>query len=189
MHALPFALALALAAPTTTYVALGDSTGVGVGARAGGGYPARLAARFQRGGRPLRLVNLCASGARVADVAALQLRRARAASPALVTLGVGINDVTQGTELDAFARDYERVAASLAESRAQVVVVNVPDLALSPLAQGEEARDEIHARVVAVNERISAAARRHGLALVDLFSGTEAELARGHELLSDDRLP
>jgi len=51
-------LAMTAAAEEPTYVALGDSTGVGVGARHGGGYPDRLAARSGRGGRPVKLVNL-----------------------------------------------------------------------------------------------------------------------------------
>jgi acyl-CoA thioesterase I len=182
----PLALALGVSAAHPAYVALGDSTGVGVGARRGG-YPVRLTARLARAGRPLRLVNLCVSGARVADVEAGQLRRALAASPALVTLGVGINDVTQETDPDEFSRAYERVAEALAGTGAPVVAVNVPDLSLSPLAVGDEARAAIHARVLAVNERIAAAARRHGFALVDLHAATEAELPRRGDLLSKDR--
>ncbi len=187
MHALLLALALGMAAAKPTYVALGDSTGVGVGARRGGGYPARLTARLARAGQPLRLVNLCVSGARAVDVEVGQLRRALAASPALVTLGVGINDVTRATDPDEFAGAFDRVAEALAGTGAPVVVVNVPDIALSPLAIGGEARALIHARVVAVNERIAATARRHGFALVDLHAATEEELARGSGLLSEDR--
>jgi len=41
------------------YVALGDSTGVGVGAPQGGGYPERLARLLPA----LRLQNLCQGGA------------------------------------------------------------------------------------------------------------------------------
>jgi len=180
-------LAMTTATAEPTYVALGDSTGVGVGARRGGGYPDRLAARSRRDGRPLRLVNLCVSGATVADVAAGQLDPALAARPAVLTLGIGINDVTRGTELTSFARDYERVATALAGTGAAVLLVNVPDLARSPLAVGEEARRALHARVEGVNARIAEAARRHGFALVDLFDATAAELSRGGELLSEDR--
>jgi lysophospholipase L1-like esterase len=56
------ALALALATPPPAYVALGDSTGVGLGARRGG-YPKRLAAVLAGAGRPVRLVNPCVLGA------------------------------------------------------------------------------------------------------------------------------
>ena len=182
------ALVLAMTSQPQIYVALGDSTGVGVGARRGGGYPARLVDRLSAEGRPLRLVNACVSGARVADVLEGQLPAALAAVPALVTLGIGINDVTHGTDLARFATDYARVAEALARTRARVVVVNVPDLALSPLAQGEEMRRQIRHRIALVNGVIEAAARRNGFALVDLYAATERELAAdGARLLSEDQ--
>ena len=184
MHALALALGLAMAASTPTYVALGDSTGVGVGARHGG-YPARLARRLEAHGRKLHVVNLCVSGAGVSDVLGGQLERALAASPAVVTLGVGINDVTHGTDLDAFERDYDAVASALARAGAPVVVVNVPDLSRSPLAVGEETRRALRERVEAVNARIAAAAGRYGLLLVDLHA--YAELEARPELLAADR--
>jgi acyl-CoA thioesterase I len=174
--------------PSRTYVALGDSTGVGVGARHGGGYPARLVGRLAGEGTTLQLVNRCVSGARVVDVLAEQLPGALGARPDLLTLGVGINDVTHGTDLARFADDYERVAAALAGTGAPVVVVNVPDLALSPLAQGEETQRLVRRRIALVNGVIAAAVRRHGFTLVDLYASTEEELARDPEgLFSEDR--
>jgi acyl-CoA thioesterase I len=170
-----------------TYLALGDSTGVGIGAARGGGYPARLAARAGREGRSVRLVNLCVSGARVADLVAEQLAPGLAARPDLVTLGIGINDVTWGTDADAFAREYERAAAALARLGVPVVAVNVPDLTRSPLAAGAEARRALAERLAAVNARIAAAAARHGFPLVDLFAETSQELTLHPELLSEDQ--
>jgi len=71
VRTLPLALAAlavllagpARAAPPPIYVALGDSTAVGVGAERGGGYPERLAQRLAAAGTPVRLVNLGVSGA------------------------------------------------------------------------------------------------------------------------------
>ncbi len=188
MSALLAAIALMSTALTDpAYVALGDSTGVGVGAHAGGGYPARLVRRAALLGDRAQLSNLCVSGARVADVVAGQLAPAVAARPAVVTLGIGINDVTRGTDLAQFRGAYERVAEALAGTGARVVVVNVPDLSLSPLAQGDETRRLVRRRVEAVNEVIAAAVRRHGFVLVDLFDATRDELARRTDLLSEDR--
>jgi acyl-CoA thioesterase I len=169
-----------------TYVALGDSTGVGVGARRGGGYPDRLVARLARAGHRLRLVNLCVSGAKVADLREEQLERGLASAPSLATLGIGINDVTWGTDPDAFARDYDRVAAALAGTAARVVAVNVPDLSIAPLPVSDDMRRVVHERILRVNGIIAAAAARHGVALVDLHGATEAELAQTRDLLSDD---
>src|SRR5215213_2043326 len=72
------------------YVALGDSTGVGVGAREGGGYVARLFERVERARPGSRLVNLCVSGATTGDVLRAQVGRVGEAGPSLVTVGIGI---------------------------------------------------------------------------------------------------
>ena len=75
-----------IAAGPVVYVALGDSTGTGVGAT-NGGYVARLFNHIQ----PIRpgstLVNLCVSGATSADVLHNQVEAGVAKHPQLVTLG------------------------------------------------------------------------------------------------------
>ncbi|MFN2533441.1 MAG: SGNH/GDSL hydrolase family protein, partial [Pyrinomonadaceae bacterium] len=58
-----------------TYVALGDSTGVGVGAR-DGGYVSRLFKRLVDERPKSKLVNLCVSGAATSEVLTGQLDRA-----------------------------------------------------------------------------------------------------------------
>jgi lysophospholipase L1-like esterase len=160
-------LAAALTAPAPVYVALGDSTGVGEGAPEGG-YPKRLARALADAGRSVRLVNLCISGARLDDLLARQLERGLAARPALVTVGVGINDAVHGTDLDAFARALDGLGEALARSGSAVVVVNVPDLARSPRAVGWVQRERLRERVGRVDAALAAMAARHGFALVDL---------------------
>jgi lysophospholipase L1-like esterase len=167
------------------YVALGDSTGAGVGARHGG-YPDRLARRAAAAGVPVALENLAVSGAQVADVLGGQLGPALAARPALATLGIGINDVTHGTDPARFARDYDRVAAALAGTGALVLAVNVLDLSRSPVIPGDDLRRAVRGRILAVNAGIAEAAARHRLGLVDLFAWT-ADLEFHPELLSADR--
>src|ERR671915_2494616 len=88
------------------YVALGDSTGVGVGARKGGGYVARLFERIERVRPGSRLVNLCVSGAATGDVLRSQVVRVGEARPTLVTLGVGINDLTRMSAPEQFGRGF-----------------------------------------------------------------------------------
>src|SRR5688500_11336764 len=80
------------------YVALGDSTGAGVGAR-NGGYVARLFSRIEAVRSGSTLTNLCVSGATSADVLNRQLERGVAANPNLVTLGIGINEIGRGVEI------------------------------------------------------------------------------------------
>src|SRR5476651_1606847 len=87
------------------YLALGDSTGVGVGAASGGGYPQRLLRLL---GRPdLQLVNLCRSGATTADVLSEQLPRALEEQARVVTIGIGINDVGLQVPDESFAVNLE----------------------------------------------------------------------------------
>ncbi|WP_370961928.1 SGNH/GDSL hydrolase family protein [Amycolatopsis sp. cg9] len=75
------------------WAALGDSMTQGIGAdTVAGGWVPRLNARL---GEPFAVVNLSASGARIADVLTGQLPRLHAlpAAPALVTVLVGANDM------------------------------------------------------------------------------------------------
>ncbi len=93
------------------YLALGDSTGAGVGAR-DGGYVARLFTRIV-GHRPgSALTNLCVSGATTSDVLLGQLDRGVASDPQLVTLGIGINDIGHGVTLEQFSTNFEEILSS-----------------------------------------------------------------------------
>ena len=89
------------------YVALGDSTGAGIGAK-DGGYVARLHKRIVESRPDSKLVNLCVSGATTEDVVRGQLQRGVAAKPDLVTLGIGINDIGHGLTLEQFSKKLRR---------------------------------------------------------------------------------
>ena len=155
-----------------TYLALGDSTGVGVGAREGGGYVERLYRRLL----PLRpgalLVNLCQSGATIADVRDDQVPRARRTTASFITLGVGINDVTWQSPEEAFAVNLEEIAVALAELRTPVVIMNIPDLALAPAAARFDS-SLYERRIEVFNEHVEGTAARHHFTLVDLFGATK----------------
>ena len=155
-----------------TYVALGDSTGVGVGASSGGGYADRLYHRLLPLLPDARLVNLCESGAGAADVLETQVPRARRAEPSLITLGIGINDVTWQVPEEAFAINLEEIAVALAPVRAPVILMNIPDLALAPVALRYDAF-LYERRIEVFNEHVEATAARHHFTLVDLFSATK----------------
>ncbi len=179
-------LATAAPAPTVAYAALGDSTGVGVGAGNDGGYVRRIAERIGRAGRTVRLDNRCVPGARLADVLRTQVDGSLARHPQLVTVGIGINDVTLATPIEVFEKLYDELLDRLAASGARVVLLDVPDLSLSPLAQGDTARVSILGRVRAVNAAISAAAARHGIPVASVFAQSQAELPHHPELFSGD---
>ncbi|MCA1849639.1 MAG: SGNH/GDSL hydrolase family protein [Acidobacteria bacterium] len=175
------------ASAPVVYVALGDSTGVGVGARHGGGYVARVFHRIERVRPGSRLVNLCVSGATTTDVLRGQISRVEGARPTLVTLGIGINDLTRNVSVEQFARNYEEIVARLKESAAgaPIVLTNIPDISFAP-AVPAFMRDEARRRLLRYNERIAEISERHGLMLVDAC-GKSHEVVPSHpEFFSPD---
>lgn len=106
------------------YVALGDSAAQGIGAsRPERGYVGLLAERLGAAtGRPVRVVNLSVSGARVSDVVRGQLPELAGLRPDVVTVGVGGNDVRR-YDVDVYRRDLQRLVAGLP---ARTVVADVP---------------------------------------------------------------
>ena len=177
--------------PTTTitgtvrYVALGDSTGAGIGAR-NGGYVARVFKRIESMRSGSTLTNLCVSGATSADVLNRQLERGVAAEPNLVTLGIGINDIGHGLELEEFAENYDAILKRLKEgTRATIVVSNLPDISSAPRIP-PTLRSEYQQRIIVFNRKLEEIANRHGVVVFDVFGITHQELAQHPEYFSAD---
>ena len=168
------------------YAALGDSTGVGVGARNGGGYVARLFERIERVRPGSRLFNLCASGATTADVLRAQVGRVGEARPSLVTVGVGINDVTRQVAPEQFARNFDEIVARLlAQTGAPVVVSNLPDVSHAPVVP-VFMREGVRGRLREFNSLIAGAAARHGFLLADSFEKSAAVIPTHPEFFCPD---
>ena len=98
------------------YVALGDSAAQGMGAsEPAKGYVGLLAQRLRDStGRPVQVVNLSRSGARIADVVETQLPALAALGrePDVLTVAIGGNDV-RAYDRDTFAAEVDRLTASL----------------------------------------------------------------------------
>ena len=172
--------------PPVVYVAMGDSTGVGVGARKGGGYVSRLFERLARERPGSRLVNLCVSGATTGDVLRGQVGRVGAAGPGLVTLGIGINDATRQATPEQFRRNYEEIARRLREeTRAPAVISNIPDVSYAPRVPAF-LRDEARRRIEALNEAIDSVSRAYRFTLVDAFGFSREVIPRHPEFFSAD---
>lgn len=168
------------------YVALGDSTGVGVGAR-DGGYVIRLFRRIEREITASSLTNLCVSGSTSSDVLREQLDPGIAARPTLVTIGIGINDIALGVTEETFARNLESIIARLkSETSASIVITNLPDVSLAPIVQ-TSAREELLNRIMSFNKEIKETADRHGLFIVDAYSTTRDLIPKHPEFFSADR--
>ena len=185
----------ALRVPTMSslfrYVALGDSSGVGVGSNADGGYPERLFRRLRASGINAGILNLCESGATSADLVARQLERGASKRPALVTLGIGSNDVWRMVPPELFGENIRRIGDALEAARARVVVCNIIDLAHAPAARAAEAwvglgGASVTARVREFNAHLDALGRRPRFEVVDLFSFSQRELPAHPEYFCPD---
>ena len=168
------------------YVALGDSTGVGVGARGGVGYAGRLFERIERVRPGSRFINLCVSGATSGDVLRGQVGRVRDARPTLVTLGIGINDIGHYVAIEQFTRNYEEIVARLKEDPSlPVIIANIPDISYAP-ALPRSMREEVNSRILLFNVRTGEIAERHGLLLVDIYAMSQKAAPSHPEFFSDD---
>ncbi|MDT4954969.1 MAG: acyl-CoA thioesterase [Acidobacteriota bacterium] len=168
------------------YTALGDSTGVGVGAKQGGGYVARLFERIKREQPQARLNNFCVSGATTEDVLRGQLKSALNSRPTLITLGIGINDIGHGLTAETFVGNYEEIIKHLKEeTSARIVVTNIPDISFAPVVPAY-ARDETRRRVQLFNEKVHAIAERYDLTVVDIYTETHNVIPKHPEFFSED---
>src|SRR6185369_12814855 len=165
--------------PMTTgpivYVALGDSTGSGVGAR-NGGYVLRLFNRLVERRPGSKLTNLCVSGATTEDLVRDQLERGSEMNPDLVTVGIGINDIGHGLAIDRFARNYEKILSTLREkTHAQIVVTNIPDISSAPRIPAAM-RFGYQQQIVRFNERLEGIAKQQGVTIFDMYTISKDEL-------------
>lgn len=167
------------------YVALGDSTGSGVGATEGG-YVLRLFNRLnvQRPGSELK--NLCVSGATTADLIRRQLEPGVAAAPHLVTVGIGINDVGHNVGIDEFAQNFETILSTVrSKTSARIVVSNLPDISSAPQIPSV-IREQYQQQIIDFNQRVAEISAKHGAVVFDVYSITHAELPGHPEYFSAD---
>ncbi len=174
-------------ASTLAYVAVGDSTGIGLGARNGGGYVDRLFARIKQKRSDSTLTNLSAAGATTADVINKQLTQLDGTRATLVTICVGINDLLRGREAKQFADDYETLVAKLKQPGRLIVIANLPDIASAP-AMKAMADESFRLRLEQFNKAIGEIAQRHGALLVDLYKLSSEILRSRPDFFSSDGL-
>jgi lysophospholipase L1-like esterase len=167
------------------YVALGDSTGAGVGAR-NGGYVARLFKRLEERRPQSKLSNLCVSGSTTADVVRNQLERGVALNPDLVTIGIGINDIGHGLTLEQFSKNFEQILSTLKEkTHATIVVTNLPDISSAPRIPNSM-RSQYQRQIDEFCKRLEEIANKHGVTIFDIYTITKQELPSHPEYFSAD---
>lgn len=153
----------------TRYVALGDSQTEGLwdGDDVAGlaGFADRLAVLLDTHFPGLQYANLAVRGKQIHDVLHVQLPQALEMDADLITVCIGMNDVTRpGRGFDLALAQLDDLHVRLAQSGATVVTTTFPDLArILPIGR------ILAKRVVQINAEIRDAAHRHGFRLVDLY--------------------
>jgi lysophospholipase L1-like esterase len=167
------------------YVALGDSTGAGLGSREGG-YVKRIFNRIAERRPQSTLQNLSVSGATTEDLVRGQLAQGVALNPDLVTVGIGINDIGHGLTLEQFSKNYEEILSTLKEkTHAQIVVTNLPDVSSAPRIPSVM-RSEYQRQIDQFCQRLVEIAERHGVTVFDIYTITKEELPSHPEYFSAD---
>ncbi len=167
------------------YVALGDSQTEGLwdGDDSHGivGFADRLAEMLDELRPGLQYANLAIRGRRIGDVLEDQLPKALAMQPDLITVCVGMNDITRpGGNFDRALADLDLLYERVAQSGATVVTTTFPDIArIVPIGR------ILTSRMLRTNDAIVTAAVRHGFKLVDLYN---APSMIQPDVWSDDRV-
>lgn len=178
----PTATTGTVARPTVSYVALGASDAVGVGADNPNtqGYVPIIISRLPKGSAAL---NLGVSGITLHDALKQELPEVAAAQPTFITVWLVGNDFRDCTSLQQYAADLDVLLATLHDqTHAQVFVANTPDMSFLPYfqegapqggacVQGASAA-KVHGLVLQWNQVINPIVTKHGDVLVDLY-GTD----------------
>lgn len=187
-----------------TYVAIGASESVGIGADdpAAEGWTQvffRIALP-----RAAVFVNLGIPGATVEEAIQEELPDAVGAGPDVVTVWLNVNDLIRGVPADTYQGELEALLGQLGATGATVLVANTPPLdhlpayvACAPFAPGPDGGCDTAVEVPAAllngwvsdyNLAIERAASREGAIVVDLFELAMQARADGTEqnLVSDD---
>jgi acyl-CoA thioesterase I len=168
-----------------SYIALGDSTGVGVGGREGG-YVAHLFQELSALRPGSRLLNLCGNGATTNRVLSQQVPRIPRDDVGVVTLGVGVNDLKRRVSAEQFGEQLEAIVRGVrARTPAPIVLTNLPDVSQAPIVPAY-LRPLVAYQVRAYNQVIAEVASRHRLTLVDAYTPSRRELPDHPEFFSDD---
>jgi lysophospholipase L1-like esterase len=167
------------------YVAIGDSQTEGLwdGDDSTGllGFADRLAVMIDEHYPGLEYANLAIRGKRVRDVLDEQLPAAMSMNPDLISVCVGMNDVTQpNRKFHRALRQLEYLHWRLSISEATVVTTTFPDISrILPVGRF------LANRLLEINEVIAAATYRYGFRVVDLYN---AESMMGPDIWASDRV-
>src|SRR5690349_14796239 len=130
------------------------------------GFADRLAALIDGHYPGLAYANLAVRGRRIRDLLDDQLPEALGMNPDLITVCIGMNDVTRpGPHFDPAMNELRELYSRLAVSGATIVTTTFPDIPkIIPIGRF------LASRVLRINAEIRTAAGRYGFRLVDLYT-------------------
>jgi acyl-CoA thioesterase-1 len=170
-----------------TYVAIGDSTVEGIGAS----HPNRtyanvVYANLKLSHKKAMHYNFGKSGVRIQGVLATQLEPTIAASPELVTISVGVNDIIHFTKLSTFRQKLTLLIETLQqETEATIVLTNIPNFSLMrviPILLKPIAKFQINR----FNKGILEIAESHGVVHIDTYKQSTVFATQFPEAVCED---
>ena len=145
------------------YVAVGDSAAQGIGAsRPGRSYVGVLSTHLrQRTFRPVRVVNLSQSGARLREALELELPKLRKLHPDVLTVSIGANDIA-GFDAERFERELRELYSALPR---HAIVADLPAFYFGAAERNVRIANGILRRVAA----------DYGLDVASLYAATKRQ--------------
>lgn len=140
----------------------------------------RLAATANGPGQPFHYANIAVRGKLIREIAEVQVPRACAMGPNLVTIAAGGNDIIRpGTDPDEIAEIFDGAVAQLRAAGAEVLIGTGFDTRETPVLR------RLRGKIGTYNAHLRAIADKHGCRVLDLWSMRVLQDARAWD---DDRL-
>ncbi|HVF11659.1 MAG TPA: SGNH/GDSL hydrolase family protein [Actinomycetota bacterium] len=167
-----------------TYVAVGASDTVGVGAKdpVKDAWVAQLHRRLPKGSK---FVRLGVSGSTAAQALVEQIPRAEKEEADLITVWLAVNDFNARVEVSEYQATLTTILRRLGAGGSHVFVGNVPDLAFVPIYKAIP-KVLLSRRIEEYNQAIDAAADETGAFVVDLFEPSQELAKDGGSFISED---
>ena len=158
--------------PALGYVALGDSYTIGTSVDRAERWPDQLVTALGATGPALDLVaNLGVNGYTTADLIREELPPLAGLHPDVVSVLIGVNDVVQGVDPDAYARNVVRILDDVLAIVPfdRLVTVGIPDYTVTPAGADYGEPTQRRAAIVEANRTMAALAAERRIAFVDIF--------------------
>lgn len=194
---LPHDNAMTTTTHSAAWLALGDSYTIGEGVVAADRWPNQLARALRDSGTDIDDPRIIATTGWTTDELSEAMDRVQpplAASYALVSLAIGVNDQYRGRDVDEYRRGFTALldrAIALAGGRAdRVLALSIPDWGVTPFARHEAGnRGNIAAEIDAYNAAAHAICDQRGVAFVDITPLSRTHGADADMLVTDGLHP